>query len=1810
MDRNEFINRRADKVSLDRSKRQLWNYIQKKTEKKPRWHEGFLNFFQGHKISFVGTLAVVLILLMVSLNFNISPLKPTEVHASFEMTASQEDASGIEASTAFILKASENVSVGAIKESLKVQPEVDFDVKETEEGHYEVLPKEALEPNQIYHFSILSYVEGKPQEFSWAYQVKDTFKITGTLPGDKTGALLDNGIDITFSHENYDFEQLKSYFEISPALEGHFEKHYKTASFIPKDGLKPGMIYTVTIKKGLKLLDSDQALLEDYSFQFFTAQAYESPEGTQFREAYYEMGEHKPIGLTTYSYGAEAEEGNSLKVKIYQFPDVEAYLEVLKKHSEIPNWATSFSYKAPPLDPSTLKLVTEVDAIQDEIEWNEYIYLPTAELEKGYYLFEIQNPQSKSQALVQITNLSSYLDTTQTDTLLWVNDVATSQPVDGATIEIVGREGLGKSGADGLAVFRTPESLRNQVKPEILKITSDDQTLIHRIDPDYYGQGGSGDTKSNYWYSFTMDRPIYKQTDEINFWGFLKPKNERASLDDLSIKLLSNADSVIEEKSIKLGADGTYSGSFKFSQLPVDFYNIKLYQGENLISQEYLTLQNYVKPAYQITVDTDKKAVFAGETMHFEIKSTFFDGTPVPNLDLTYSSLTSGGVVKTDSEGKAELNLVAKPLRTCSKDYECSNVDNFALNVSPKMSEETDIEGVNYVMIFNSKLALKTIPSSKENQAHLEIKSHFVDLKKMEEGNIGALAPLRKVKGELTEITWEKEEKGQYYDFINKKVVKTYDYKQIRKPAGSFELTTDEKGVGQHDFEMNPESYYEVLLSSLDDEGKKTYETVYVYSGMFFGSSHYNIQLLNTAESEYKISGQTALYDEGDEVEAGFSNGSAVLPDHSKGKFLFLQFSNGLQEHALKDTPQYKFEFNKEDLPSVFVSGVWFTGQNYVVAYGSNAAYKKELKRLTIDVQTDKPSYKPGDQVELKVEVKDKNDEPVQAEVNLNLVDEAYYNIIYDALSDPLDDLYAFNDAGEIYSYDSHDNPLALNQAFEGGGCFVSGTQILMADGSRKNIEDVRAGDLILTKKTPFSSEKVAAKVLSTVSHHVADYLIFNENLKVTKEHVLFVNGQFNVAGEVKIGDKFLNKDEQWVQIQSIREVKAPVMVYNFQVENQHTYFANDFYVHNDKGGDGIRNDFEDNALFETVKTNAKGWGKVTFQLPDNITSWRVTAKAIDPKNLQAGMGVGSVPVGLPLFADLIMNQEYSAQDEPMLKLRAYGDALKEGDRVDFKLSSKSLGLEAKDVQGQAFKGSYFPLPKLTLGHHEVLLEANSGSLKDTLQKPLDVVGSRLNKNNLEFIPQVDSQTPLKLAKNGPTELSFVDGGRGLYYSALKALYYNEGDRLDQRLSQLGAQELFQFYFQEQLPPRNNFEPLIYQDSNGGLKLLPYADPDLELTVLTLLMDRHPERFNAKNLKDYLNAIYQNKESNLNEIALSLAGLAALKEPVLTSLKSIQNESTLLFKEKLYLALAFEALGSKEDARQLFQAWVQDYESRPETTDLKALAAVLAAALNDDEATKIWNQALKIQAPDQYLGLYELGYLKNRLKYAESQPVKFQLSKNGKTETVTLENGSSHPTLLLSTDSFKATVLEGQLAAIARYSNQTKASDLKNSENLILKRNYSVQGKEMNQFSEGDIVKIALTVSSQNNKKGSVFRITDILPSGLIPITSAQTYSMFDTEGVQDYPYQIDGQEINFVWYPVLPGRPYTDEFIDSPDVLVAMEEPDDSKAFDATKTFTYLARVVNPGKFYADPAKIEAFKDPAMSSISQEDWVEIGRLE
>lgn len=135
--------------------------------------------------------------------------------------------------------------------------------------------------------------------------------------------------------------------------------------------------------------------------------------------------------------------------------------------------------------------------------------------------------------------------------------------------------------------------------------------------------------------------------------------------------------------------------------------------------------------------------------------------------------------------------------------------------------------------------------------------------------------------------------------------------------------------------------------------------------------------------------------------------------------------------------------------------------------------------------------------------------------------------------------------------------------------CFTYDTLVLMGDGSKKSIGDVKVGrDSVLA----FDREGgiFRAKVIGKWEHLVPEYLevSFRDGMKtkVTANHRYWVAGDgFAPIGETPVVREWDGREWRTVKV-SARRVIRPfqgVFVYNLTVDTFHTYFANGHAVSN-----------------------------------------------------------------------------------------------------------------------------------------------------------------------------------------------------------------------------------------------------------------------------------------------------------------------------------------------------------------------------------------------------------------------------------------------------------------------------------------------------------------------------------------------------------------------------------------------------------------------------------------------------------------------
>ncbi|GIL17086.1 MAG: hypothetical protein BroJett040_08370 [Oligoflexia bacterium] len=130
--------------------------------------------------------------------------------------------------------------------------------------------------------------------------------------------------------------------------------------------------------------------------------------------------------------------------------------------------------------------------------------------------------------------------------------------------------------------------------------------------------------------------------------------------------------------------------------------------------------------------------------------------------------------------------------------------------------------------------------------------------------------------------------------------------------------------------------------------------------------------------------------------------------------------------------------------------------------------------------------------------------------------------------------------------------------------CLAPETKITMADGKKKAIKKIKAGEYVLSfdAKNAASNNLKKTKVLATAVTKNQEIIKIN-NLKITPRHkILLSTGRAVMAQDIRVGDQILLENGQPIVVEKVESNLKPITVYNLILEDEADgYIANDIRV-------------------------------------------------------------------------------------------------------------------------------------------------------------------------------------------------------------------------------------------------------------------------------------------------------------------------------------------------------------------------------------------------------------------------------------------------------------------------------------------------------------------------------------------------------------------------------------------------------------------------------------------------------------------------
>jgi len=925
---------------------------------------------------------------------------------TLSVTATEYRGSSISTDTDFIITAN-GITEDMVREYVNIIPSVDYTLSTASNGGI-ILSPENLTNNSIVNLE-LTDDEGNPLK-KWAFQTADVFTLTGTYPMDGDVIFSDSGIEFTFSTDKVDITTVEAAFSIKPDVDGRFEQRGKTVIFVPDGGFEPGTDYTVTLD-GMVTDTNGISIGETAGFTFSVDTSGESLFGWSGGELTSVIPGTVPVLSSPAGYNYTH---LPIDVEVYAYDSFDRFADDI--------WSAS-SHNGYEVDTDGMTAVMSFEARQISTpgRYSETytIEFPGA-LAEGMYVvkYTLETEEGITDTgfgFIQVSPLSVYAAASDDHILVWINDTRTDDVVQGVNIEVSTENQTVTAVTDGKgsAVLELPE--HESGRQYLLKAEDDDHLYAAVC---YSGYDYSDELAEDYYGYIYTSRELYLPTDTIKVWGYILPRRD--------VELPKSAEvafgdpegaSFLERVTVELSDNGSFECELDIADMGWSNLPISVYINNELVCRKFVEVNDYEKPIYIISAETDKEIYFADEISDVSItaSASFFDGTPASNVVLEYSAGwdKESEKAKCDENGSTGFDLSYNR-------GEVSDWRPYTANISINTDELDSVATYTYLnpILFYHDIMLE----AEVGESGMEIFSNYINLGDIESEdelyadnypeNIMGAAYDNTVTVTGTERYWQEIPTGSYYDIVYKKNVETYSYELIEKPLGPWEAELKDGKAIIEDIELLDDRSYNFTVTTTDSDGYTVTTDVY-HTGSAYG---------NQAEEEINLHFETdettymAHFADGEDVLLEVYNYDQLF-ESEEGHFITFMQQETFYDTTLREGNSFSVDYDERNLPNVNVLGAYYVdGQVYTITK-RQLVFKPEQRGLIVDIITDADMFEPGGEADVTVVVTDSSGNPVSgAAVLISVSDEAAF-VIKDQSADFLDSLYSTRDWGYISVY-------------------------------------------------------------------------------------------------------------------------------------------------------------------------------------------------------------------------------------------------------------------------------------------------------------------------------------------------------------------------------------------------------------------------------------------------------------------------------------------------------------------------------------------------------------------------------------------------------------------------------------------------------------------------------------------------------------------------------------------------------------------------------------------------------------------------
>ncbi len=275
-------------------------------------------------------------------------------------------------------------------------------------------------------------------------------------------------------------------------------------------------------------------------------------------------------------------------------------------------------------------------------DWNQRIYTSSKYRgnenvkvgkikEPGIYILQAISENQVAYCGIVVSDLTMIYKSSRNQVLAFVADSKSGEFQDDADFMLYNDGNLiekKKVNKDGIAVFNINKTGKINNNSNLIIAKTDDEIIVNN--PYFYFNNGDQTNYSVYVYT---NQPVYRPSQQVFFKAIIRKKNSNDLInvpyEKFNVSIKSPKNNEVFSKELKTDEFGTISSSFTLDEdADLGDYSIQISQSNRTYYGSF-SVEEYKKPEYLVSVKTEKNQYAAGDKLTGKVSANYYFGSPV-----------------------------------------------------------------------------------------------------------------------------------------------------------------------------------------------------------------------------------------------------------------------------------------------------------------------------------------------------------------------------------------------------------------------------------------------------------------------------------------------------------------------------------------------------------------------------------------------------------------------------------------------------------------------------------------------------------------------------------------------------------------------------------------------------------------------------------------------------------------------------------------------------------------------------------------------------------------------------------------------------------------------------------------------------------------------------------------------------------------------------------------------------------------------------------------------------------------------------